>query len=173
MHGYFVRWLSIQLVDLKNEICGKTRLVQECLQLLGYSRTKLERNQIPTNELAKQMWNNHRIMLTHQRLSRSTQSSTEQTRNVSTSVGVRNRSSWCMTRVIRSSHGAHQSLVTEASTVERRQTGSQKNSFRGDTNAPALVERLSMWLSSVKLFDFRNLKLRAQVWLYVTQLIFF
>lgn len=115
-----------------------------------------------TNEwIAKQMWNNSRVMLTHQRLSSDTQSGTEQPRNFSASIGVRNRSTCCMTRVIRSSLGANHSLVTEASTVPRRQTGSQKNNFRGDANAPALIERISMWLSSIKLFDFRNLKCRA------------
>ena len=71
-----------------------------------------------------------------------------------------------MTRVILSLGGAYHSLVTEASTIERRHTGSQTNSFRGDANAPTLVERISMWLSSVKSFDFSNLKLRAQIWLH-------
>lgn len=33
----------------------RMELLQECLQLLGYSRSKLERNQIPANRLAKQM----------------------------------------------------------------------------------------------------------------------
>lgn len=115
-----------------------------------------------------------RVMLIHQRTEqRHPEEHGTAKKLVSTSTGGRNRDTLCMTGVILSSWGgggAYQSLVTEASTVERRQTGSQKNSFRGDANAPASVERISMWLSSVKLF--KNLKLSAKVWLYFTQVTF-
>lgn len=67
MHGYFVRWLSVTPEDLKSEIAAERRLVQECLQLLGYSRSKLERNQTPAGRLAKQTCQKHSVMLAHQR----------------------------------------------------------------------------------------------------------
>lgn len=53
--------------DLKSEIAAERRLVQECLQLLGYSRSKLERNQTPAGRLAKQTCHKHSVMLAHQR----------------------------------------------------------------------------------------------------------
>lgn len=127
MHGYFVRWISVMPEDLKIETGAKRRLVQECLQLLGYSRSKWERNQTPAGRLAKQTCNEHSVLLAHQRtdqphteLHRTSQKHPPPPEEAEAGARI----AWLqMTTDIQSSWGVYHSLVTEASTMEGRQAG--------------------------------------------------
>lgn len=143
MHGYFVRWISVTLEDLKSETGAKRRHVQGCLQLLGYSRSKPERNQTPAGRLAKQTCNEHSVLLARQRAD---QPHTEPHRtsqkhpppSEEAEAGAR-IAWWQMTTDIHSSWGFITLWWQKPAPWREGRLEGHKDSFCHDENAPALV----------------------------------